>query len=88
MDATITITIPTELEQRIAGVAAAQGKNLQQVASEALTLIFDPSAELEDARTWRALVGARSGAGRPAKDVLEEIRLMLGIPAGAQRPAR
>ncbi len=82
-----TITIPADLEQRIAGVAAAQGKNLQQVAIEALEMIFDPE-ELEDARTLRALEGARRGAGRPAKEVLEEIRLLLGISVDAKRPAQ
>ncbi|MEP7337053.1 MAG: hypothetical protein ABI977_04865 [Acidobacteriota bacterium] len=81
-----TITIPAELEQRITGFAAAQGKNLQQVAIEALAMIFDPE-EYEDARTLRALEAARRGEGRPAKEVLEEIREMLGIPADAQRPA-
>ncbi len=82
-----TITIPAELEQRIAGFAAAQGKNLEQMVIEALSMIFDPAAELEDARTLRALESARRGAGRPAKDALEEIRMMLGIPVDAKRPA-
>jgi len=82
-----TITIPAELEQRIAGVAAGQGKNLQQVVVEALAMLFDPSAELEDTKTLRALESARRGEGRPAKEVLEEIRVMLGIPADAKRPA-
>jgi predicted transcriptional regulator len=83
-----TITIPADLEQRIAGFAAAQGKNLQQMAIEALALIFDPAEELEDARTLRALESARRGEGRPAKEVLEEIRLMLGIAVDAKRPAQ
>lgn len=82
-----TITIPADLEQRIAGVAAAQGKNLQQIAIEALTMIFDPAEELEDARTLRALESARRGEGRPAKEALEEIRLLLGISVDAKRPA-
>jgi predicted transcriptional regulator len=84
----VTITIPADLVQRIAGVAAAQGKNVQQIAIEALEMIFDPAEELEDARTLRALESARSGEGRPAKEVLEEIRLMLGIPVDAKRPAQ
>jgi predicted transcriptional regulator len=83
-----TITIPADLEQRIAGVAAAQGKNVQQMVIEALAMIFDPAEELEDARTMRALESARRGEGRPAKEVLEEIRLMLGIPIDAKRPAQ
>ncbi len=82
-----TITIPADLEQRIAGFAAAQGKNLEQIALEALAMIFIPVEELEDARTLRALESARRGEGRPAKEILEEIRLMLGIPADAKRPA-
>ena len=81
-----TITIPADLEQRIAGFAAAQGKNLEQIALEALTMIFIPTEELEDSRTLRALESARKGAGRPAKEMLEEIRIMLGIPADAKRP--
>ena len=84
----LTITIPADLEQRIAGVAAAQGKNVQQIAIEALEMIFDPAEEHEDARTLRALERARRGEGRPAKEVLEEIRLMLGIPVDAKRPAQ
>lgn len=82
-----TIVIPADLEQRIAGVAAAQGKNLQQMAVEALAMVFDPTAELEDTKTLRALEQARRGEGRPAREVLEEIRLMPGIPADVQRPA-
>ena len=83
-----TITIPADLEQRIAEFAAAQGKNLQQMAIEALVMIFDPAEELQDARTLRALESARRGKGRLAKDVLEEIRVMLGIPADAKRPTQ
>jgi hypothetical protein len=30
----VTITIPADLEQRIAGVAAAQGKNVQQAVAD------------------------------------------------------
>jgi predicted transcriptional regulator len=82
-----TITIPADLERRIASFAAAQGKNLQQIAIEALEMVFDPE-ELEDARTLRALESARRGEGRPAKEVLEEIRLMLGISVDAKRPAQ
>jgi len=82
-----TITIPAELEQRIRVFAAAQGKNLQQITLEALEMIFDPD-EREDARTLRALESARNGEGRPAKEVLEEIRIMLGISADAKRPVQ
>jgi predicted transcriptional regulator len=83
-----TITIPADLEQRIAGFAAAQGKSLQQITIEALALLFDSAEELEDARTLRALESARRGEGRPAKEVLEEVRLMLGISVDAKRPAQ
>lgn len=83
-----TITIPADLERRIAGFAAAQGKNLEQIVIEALAMIFNPAEELEDNRTLRALESARRGEGRPAREVLEEIRLMLGIPIDAKRPAQ
>ena len=42
----------------------------------------------EEARTLRALANARSGKGRPAKEVLEEVREMLNIPANAKRPKK
>jgi hypothetical protein len=80
------IKIPAELEKRIAGVATAQGKNVEQVAIEALTMVFDPESDAEDARTLQALEGVRKGTGRPAREVLEEIRGMLGIPQDATRP--
>jgi len=79
MKMSTTITIPADLEQRITGVAVAQGKNLQQIAIEALEMIFDPAEGLEDARTLRALESAKRGEGRSAKDVLEEIRVVLGF---------
>ena len=81
-----TIIIPTELEERIAGLAAAQGKNFQQVAIEALVMLFDPNEELDDTKTLRALESARRGEGRPIKEVLEELRVMFGIPADEKRP--
>ncbi|MGH9802215.1 MAG: hypothetical protein ACRD82_17775 [Blastocatellia bacterium] len=81
-----TITIPAALEQRIGVLAAAQGKNLQQITIEALEMVFDPD-ELEDARTLRALESAGRGEGHPAKEMLEEIRAMFGISADAKRPA-
>ena len=81
----VTITIPAELEQRIAGVAAAQGKNLEEIAIEALEMIFDPAAEIEDSKTLRALENARKGEGRPAREVLEEIRVLSCAPRLRQR---
>ena len=47
-----TITIPTELEQKIAGRAAAQGKNVEQFALEAL----ERAAELPSVRELLAEV--------------------------------
>lgn len=84
----VTITIPADLEQRLTGVAVAQGKNLQQLAIESLEMLFDPAEALENAKTLRALEGVQRGEGRPAKEVLEEIRVMLGIPADAKRPVQ
>lgn len=81
-----TITLPPDLAQRIAGFADIHGGNLQEVAVEALTMIFEPSEEVEHARTLRAIESARRGEGRPAKEVLEEIRIMLGIATDARRP--
>ncbi len=43
---------------------------------------------LEDAKTMRALANARAGKGRPAQDVLEEIRAILKLPAEAKRAKR
>lgn len=78
-----TITLPPDLAQRIEGFAASHGKNLQQVAVEALTVIFD-SMEVGEERTLRALESARRGEGRPAKEVLAEIRNLLGDLADYQ----
>ncbi len=83
----LTITIPADLERRIGVLAEAQGKNPHQITIEALEMVFDPN-ELEDARTLRALESARRGEGRPAKEVLEEIRIMLGISVEAKRPTQ
>lgn len=43
---------------------------------------------VEEARTLRALANAKSGKGRPAREVLEEIREILNIPADAKRPTK
>lgn len=83
----VTVTIPTELEQRIAGLAAAQGKNMQQMTIEALQIVFASIEEVEDAKTLRALEGVRKGEGRPAREVLEEIRIMLGIQLDSKKIA-
>ena len=68
-----TITLPPDLAQRIAGFAAIHGKNLQEVAVETLTMIFEPSEEVEHARTFQALESARNGEGQLAQEVLSEI---------------
>ena len=43
---------------------------------------------VEDAKTLRALTNARNGKGRPAQEVLEEIRAILKLPADAKRAKR
>lgn len=43
---------------------------------------------LEDAKTLRALASARSGKGRPAHEVLEELRAILKLPANTKKPKR
>lgn len=43
---------------------------------------------VEDAKTLRALASARSGKGRPAHEVLEELRAILKLPAEAKKPKR
>jgi len=70
MSATITITIPTELEQRIAGRAAAQGKQVEQVAAEVLIKTFD---QLEDYEaTEISLQQVWEGKTKPIREFLDE----------------
>jgi len=74
MSATITITIPTELEQRIAGRAAAQGKGIEQVAAEVLIKTFD---QLEDYEaTEISLQQVREGKTRPIREFLADDSLL------------
>ena len=73
-----TITIPTELEQKIAGRAAAQGKDFQQVAIEALTMTFDQLEEHE--AMLLSLRQAREGKTKPVREFLEELRQEFGLP--------
>ena len=40
---------------------------------------------VEEAKTLRALTKTKSGRGRPAQEVLEEIRGILKVPADAKR---
>ena len=42
-------------------------------------------AAVEEAKTLRALANSKSGRGRPAQEVLEEIRGILNVPADAKR---
>ncbi len=43
---------------------------------------------VEESRTLRALANARRGKGRPAQEVLEEIRGILNVPANANGTKR
>lgn len=43
---------------------------------------------VEEAKTLRALANAKSGKGKPAQGVLEEIREILNIPSNATRPKK
>ncbi|MGH9835857.1 MAG: type II toxin-antitoxin system RelB family antitoxin [Blastocatellia bacterium] len=73
-----TITIPADLEQRIAGRAAAQGKQLEQVAVEMLEMTLD---QLEDYEaTEISLTQARAGKTKPMRQFLEELRQEFGFP--------
>jgi predicted DNA-binding protein len=73
-----TITIPARLEQRIAGRAAARGKQFEQVAVEMLEMTLD---QLEDYEATEAsLAQARAGKTKPMREFLEELRQEFGIP--------
>jgi predicted DNA-binding protein len=78
MSATITITISTELEQRIAGRAAALGKQIEQVAAEVLMMTFDQLDDYE--ATEISLQQVRGGKTRPIREFLEELRQEFGFP--------
>jgi predicted DNA-binding protein len=74
----ITITLPLELERRIAHRATAHGKLVADVALEALTKTFD---ELENYEaTLLSLAQVREGKTRPLKEFLEELRQQYGLP--------
>lgn len=74
----VTITIPSGLEQRIAGRAAAQGKLLEQVAVEMLEMTLD---QLEDYEaTEDSLAQVRAGQTRPIREFLEELQQEFGFP--------
>ncbi|MEP7342949.1 MAG: hypothetical protein ABI977_34800 [Acidobacteriota bacterium] len=74
----VTITIPTELQQKIAGRAAAQGKEFEQVAIEVLAMSFEQLDDYET--TLLSLQQARQGKTKPFREFLEELRQEFGLP--------
>jgi len=68
MDATITITLPSELERVIAGRATASGKKLEEYALDVLRR----DAELPDLREFFADVRDQIEASGVSDDELEE----------------
>lgn len=73
-----TITIPAGLEQRIAGRAAAQGKQFEHVAVEMLEMTLDQLEDYEATKTSLAQVG--TGKTKPMREFLEELQQEFGIP--------
>jgi predicted DNA-binding protein len=73
-----TITIPADLEQRIAGRAAAQGKEFEQVAVEMLEMTLDQLEDYEATET--SLAQVRAGRTKPMREFLEELRQEFGFP--------
>lgn len=67
-----TITLPASLEQRIAGRAAVQGKQFEQVAVEMLEMTLDQLEDYEATETSFAQV--RAGKTKPMREFLEELR--------------
>lgn len=74
----VTITIPTELEQKIAGRAAAQGKGFEQMAIGALAKTFEQLDDYES--TLLSLEQVREGKTKPVREFLEELRQEFGFP--------
>lgn len=73
-----TITIPADLEQRIAGRAIARGKQFEQVAVEMLEMTLDQLEDFE--ATEASLAQVRAGKTRPMREFLEELRQEFGFP--------
>ena len=73
-----TITIPADLEQRIAGRAAAQGKQFEQMAVEMLEMTLDQLEDYEATET--SLEQVRAGKTKPMREFLEELRQEFGFP--------
>lgn len=70
MSATITITIPAEIEQRLGERAAAQGKQIEEVAAEALIMTFNQLDDYE--ATEISLQQVREGKTRPIREFLND----------------
>jgi hypothetical protein len=64
------------------------GKKTSTGSDRSTELFFDQAEEFEDVGTLQPLEIARRGEGRPAKEVPEEIRLILGTPVNANCPAQ
>jgi len=73
-----TITIPGNLEQRIAGRAAARGKQFEQTAVEMLEMTLDQLEDYEATETSLAQIPA--GKTRLMREFLEELQQEFGLP--------
>lgn len=73
-----TITIPANLEQRIAGRASARGKQFEEVAVEILEMSLDRLDDYEATET--SLAQVRAGKTKPMREFLEELRQEFGFP--------
>ncbi|MBO0856940.1 MAG: hypothetical protein J2P21_00495 [Chloracidobacterium sp.] len=73
-----TITIPGELEHRIAGRAAAQGKQFERMAVEMLETTLDRLEDYEAAET--SLEQVRASKAKSMREFLEELRQEFGLP--------
>ncbi|MBL8188127.1 MAG: hypothetical protein JNK38_08970 [Acidobacteria bacterium] len=74
----VTITIPAELEHRLAGRASARGKQFEEVAVEILERSLDQLDDYE--ATEASLAQARAGKTKPMREFLEELRQEFGFP--------
>ncbi len=73
-----TITIPAKLERKIAGRAAAQGKDFEQFTLETLEQTFDHLEAIEGIR--EGLESMQRGDGTPARAFFAELRKEFNIP--------
>ena len=74
----ITITLPIELERKIAHRASAHGKPVAEVALDTLIRTFNELDNYE--ATLLSLAQVREGKTRPLKEFLEELRQEYGLP--------